>query len=104
MGRGTLVGFSGKSSSASAAFVCCNVFRTLCFVTPIVVKEEDEDSLIVRKLNFTLTNTLAYRLLFFLKLLEPPSLPPSLTHDTRDGIFIKISLFSFLAFFVCFLT
>jgi hypothetical protein len=39
-----LVGFLGKSSYASAAYVCCNVFRTLCFVTPIVVKEEEEDS------------------------------------------------------------
>jgi hypothetical protein len=36
--------FLGKSSSASAAFVCCNVFRTLCFVTPIVVKKEEEHS------------------------------------------------------------
>jgi hypothetical protein len=66
--------FWEKVAYAIAAFVCCNVFRTLCFVTPIVVKEEEEDSLFVLKLNFTLTNTLAYRLLFSLR---PSVLPHS---------------------------
>jgi hypothetical protein len=36
--------FWEKVAYASAAFVCCNVFRTLCFVTPIAVKEEEEDT------------------------------------------------------------
>jgi hypothetical protein len=69
--------FLGKSSLRERSVCLLQRFSYVVFCNPNRREEGGGRLLIVCKLNFTLANTLAYRLLFFPLTLEPPSLPPS---------------------------